>query len=114
VIHWFTFKLASYSFQELNNFKQITFKNLVTFYRDELERLLNGEASKQVLSKGNRKMLRRLGILVLKPTGDTGRLLEVSSSSRDLEDLVRVHVKSYILSIFNVILWSEYTRSTDG
>jgi hypothetical protein len=73
-----------YTFQELNDFEQITFKNMVTFYRDELELLLSGEASKQVLSKGNRKMLRRLGILVLKPTGDTGRLLEVSSRAREI------------------------------
>jgi hypothetical protein len=73
-----------YTFQELNDFEQITFKNMVTFYRDELELLLSGEASKQVLSKGNRKMLRRLGILVLKPTGDTGQLLEVSSRAREI------------------------------
>ena len=73
-----------YTFQELNDFEQITFENMVTFYRDELERLLSGEASKQVLSKGNRKMLRRLGILVLKPTGDTGRLLEVSQRAQEI------------------------------
>ena len=73
-----------YTFQELNDFEQITFTNMVTFYRDELERLLSGEASKQVLSKGNRKMLRRLGILVLKPTGDRGRLLEVSPRAREI------------------------------
>lgn len=51
-----------YTYQELNDFEQITFKNMVTFYRDELERLLSGEASKQVLSKGNRKMLTRARI----------------------------------------------------
>jgi hypothetical protein len=73
-----------YTFQELNDFEQITFKNMVTFYREELERLLSGEASKHVLSKGNRKMLRRLGILVLTPTGDTGRLLEVSPRAQEI------------------------------
>jgi hypothetical protein len=73
-----------YTFQELNDFEEITFTNMVTFYREELERLLSGEASKQILSKVNRKMLRRLGILILKPTGDTSRLIEVSPRAREI------------------------------
>jgi hypothetical protein len=42
-----------YTFQELNDFEEITFKNMVTFYRGELERIANGEMSTVVLSKAS-------------------------------------------------------------
>jgi len=70
--------------EELNAFEQITFKNMVTFYRDELRRVLNGEKSTQIFSKGDRRTLRRLGVLVLRPTGHYGRVLEVSSRTKEI------------------------------
>lgn len=73
-----------YTFQELNDFEQITFKNMVRFYREELERIANGEISTVVLSKGDRRVLRRLGVLELHFTGHGGRLLQVSSCAREI------------------------------
>ena len=40
-----------YTFQELNDFEQIMFKNMVTFNCEELERIANGLMSTIVLSK---------------------------------------------------------------
>lgn len=73
-----------HTLQELNTFEQITFKNMVTFYRDELQRVLNGEKSTLIFSKGDRRVLRRLGILELRPTGHYGRVLEVSSRTKEI------------------------------
>jgi len=73
-----------YSYQELNDFEQITFKNMVTFYRDEQERIANGEMSTVVLLKGDRRVLRRLGVLELHFTGHGGRLLQVSPRAREI------------------------------
>jgi hypothetical protein len=73
-----------YTFHELDAFEKITFKNMVSFYREELVRLLQGEIATLVLSKGDRKVLRRLGILKLSPTGHTGRLLEVSPRAKKI------------------------------
>jgi hypothetical protein len=73
-----------YTFQELNNFEEITFKNMVTFYREELERIANGEMSTVVLSKGDRRVLRRLGVLELHFTGHGGRLLQVSPRAQEI------------------------------
>ena len=73
-----------YTSKELNNFEQITFKNMVTFYREELERIANGEMSTVVLSKGDRRVLRRLGVLELHFTGHGGRLLQVSPRAREI------------------------------
>jgi hypothetical protein len=70
--------------QELDTFKRITFTNMVTFYREELNRILQGEKSTQVLSKGDRRVLRRLGVLKLRPTGHYGRVLEVSPRTKEL------------------------------
>jgi hypothetical protein len=70
--------------QDLDAFKRITFKNMVTFYREELYRILQGEKSTQVLSKGDRRVLRRLGVLKLRPTGHYGRVLEVSPRTKEL------------------------------
>ena len=70
--------------QDLDTFKRITFKNMVTFYREELHRILQGEKSTQVLSKGDRRVLRRLGILKLRPTGHYGRVLEVSQRTKEI------------------------------
>jgi hypothetical protein len=52
--------------EELNAFEQITFKNMVTFYREELQRVLNGEKTTHIFSKGDRRVLRRLGVLELR------------------------------------------------
>jgi hypothetical protein len=73
-----------YTFQELNDFEQITFTNMVTFYREELERIANGEMSTVVLSKGDRRVLRRLGVFELHFTGHGGRLLQVSSRAKEI------------------------------
>ncbi len=70
--------------EELNTFEQITFKNMVSFYQEELEQVLNGEKSTQIFSKGDRRVLRRLGILELRPTGHYGRVLEVSSRTKEV------------------------------
>ena len=73
-----------YTHQDLNHFEQITFKNMVAFYRDELQRIQQGEKSTLVLSKGTRRLLRRLGILELHPTGHYGRQLKVSARTQDI------------------------------
>jgi hypothetical protein len=57
---------------------------MVTFYRNELQRVLDGEKSTQIFSKGDRRVLRRLGILKLRPTGHYGRILEVSSRTKEI------------------------------
>jgi hypothetical protein len=43
-----------YTSDELAAFEAITFKNMVTFYHEELQRILNGEKSTDIFSKGNR------------------------------------------------------------
>lgn len=73
-----------YSFHDLAEFEEITFKNMVAFYREELQRIQQGEKSTLVLSKGDRRLLRRLGILELQPTGHYGRLLKVSSRTKEI------------------------------
>jgi hypothetical protein len=73
-----------YSFQELDNFEEITFTNMVMFYREELERITNGEMSTAALSKGDRRVLRRLGVLELHFTGHSGRLLQVSPRAQEI------------------------------
>jgi hypothetical protein len=81
-----------YSFQELNDFEQITFKNMVTFYREELERIANGEMSTEVLSKGDRRVLRRLGVLELHFTGHNGRLLQVSARTQEILKIMKTRI----------------------
>ena len=76
--------IMQHTVEELDAFEQITFKNMVSFYRDELERVLNGEKSTQIFSKGDRRVLRRLGVLELRPTGHYGRILEVSSRTKEI------------------------------
>jgi hypothetical protein len=79
-----TLMIMQHTSEELNAFEQITFKNMVTFYREELQRVLNGEKSTQIFSKGDRRVLRRLGVLKLRPTGHYGRVLEVSPRTKKL------------------------------
>ena len=74
---------------DLARYREITFKNMVHFYHDELKRLLNGELATNVLTKGDRRVLRRLGILNLTGTGNTGRRLVVApKTSKLLQKLV--------------------------
>jgi hypothetical protein len=73
-----------YTTHDLNTFEKTTFKNMVTFYREELYRVLNGEKSTKIFSKGDRRVLRRLGILELRPTGHFGRVLEVSARTKEI------------------------------
>lgn len=82
--HNFTLIIMQHTAEELNTFEQITFRNMVTFYREELQRVLNGEKSTQIFSKGDRRVLRRLGVLELRPTGHYGRVLEVSSRTKEI------------------------------
>lgn len=70
--------------EELESLEEITFKNMVVFYHDELNRLSKGELGKEVLTKGDRRCLRRLSILRLKGTGSTGRRLEITPKAQDL------------------------------
>jgi hypothetical protein len=78
--------IMQHTSEELKAYEQITFQNMVTFYRDELQRVLDGEKSTQIFSKGDRRVLRRLGILELAraPTGHYGRVLEVSSRTKEI------------------------------
>jgi hypothetical protein len=43
--------------EELESLEEITFKNMVMFYHDELNRVLNGELGTKVLTKGDRRRL---------------------------------------------------------
>lgn len=61
--------------QDLEHYKEITFRNMVQFYKDELVQLVKGEHAKHILTKGDRRVLRRLGIVKLKGGGYTGRRL---------------------------------------
>jgi len=62
--------------QDLEHYKEITFRNMVQFYKkNELVRLVNGEHAQHILTKGDRRVLRRLGIVKLKGGGYTGRRL---------------------------------------
>jgi len=70
--------------EELKSLEEITFKNMVAFYHDELNRLLNGELGTAVLTKGDRRCLRRHSILRLKGTGSTGRRLEITPKAQEL------------------------------
>ncbi len=70
--------------EEIERLEEVTFKNMVAFYHDELNRLLNGELGTEVLTKGDRRCLRRLSILRLKGTGDTGRRLEITPKAQEL------------------------------
>ncbi|UCH02582.1 MAG: hypothetical protein JSV20_01995 [Candidatus Bathyarchaeota archaeon] len=70
--------------KELESLEEITFKNMVAFYQDELNRLLNGELGTKVLTKGDRRCLRRHCILCLKGTGSTGRRLEITPKAQEL------------------------------
>ncbi len=70
--------------EELESLEEITFKNMVAFYQDELNRLLNGERGMDVLTKGDRRCLRRHSILVVKATGDSGRRLEITPKAQEL------------------------------
>ena len=70
--------------EELERLEEITFKNMVAFYHDELNRLLNGELGTKVLTKGDRRCLRRHSILRLKGTGSTGRRLEITPKAHEL------------------------------
>ena len=70
--------------EELERLEEISFKNMVVFYHDELNRLSNGELGTEVLTKGDRRCLRRLSILRLKGTGSTGRRLEITPKAQEL------------------------------
>ena len=70
--------------EELDRLEEITFKNMVMFYHDELNRLAQGELLKEVLTKGDRRCLRRHSILRLKGTGSTGRRLEITPKAQEL------------------------------
>jgi len=64
--------------QDLERYKEITFQNMVQFYKDELLQLLNGEHAQHILTKGDRRVLRRLGIVTLQGGGYTGRRLTLT------------------------------------
>jgi hypothetical protein len=70
--------------EELESLEEITFKNMVMFYHDELNRVLNGELGTKVLTKGDKRCLRRHSILRLKGTGSTGRRLEITPKAQEL------------------------------
>jgi hypothetical protein len=69
---------------ELERLEDITFKNLVMFSHEELNRLAQGELGKVVLTKGDRRCLRRLSIVRLKGTGSTGRRLDITPKAQEL------------------------------
>jgi hypothetical protein len=52
--------------EELERLEEISFRNMVGFFREELNRSSKGELAKKVLTKGDRRCLRRLGVLRLK------------------------------------------------
>jgi hypothetical protein len=52
-----------FTLEELKSLEEITFRNMVVFYQDELNRLSKGELGKEVLTKGDRRCLRRHSIL---------------------------------------------------
>ncbi len=70
--------------QDLEHYKEITFRNMVQFYKDELVQLVNGEHAKHILTKGDRRVLRRLGIVKLKGGGYTGRRLTPTTKTEQL------------------------------
>jgi hypothetical protein len=70
--------------EELESLEEITFKNMVAFYHEELNRLAQGELGTEVLTKGDRRCLRRHSILRLKGTGSTGRRLEITPKAQEL------------------------------
>jgi hypothetical protein len=55
--------------EELERLEEISFRNMVGFFREELNRISKGELAKKVLTKGDRRCLRRLGVLRLRGTG---------------------------------------------
>jgi hypothetical protein len=63
--------------EELERLEEISFKNMVGFFREELNGISKGEIAKKILTKGDRRCLRKLGVLRLRGTG-YGRILEVS------------------------------------
>ena len=64
--------------EELERLEEISFRNMVGFFREELNRILKGAMAKKVLTKGDRRCLRRLGVLRLRGTGYGEQILEVS------------------------------------
>lgn len=69
---------------ELRYYEQVSFKNMLNFYREELNQLVQGGEAKKIFTKGDRRVLRRLGILQLKGTGKTGRQLVVTKKARNM------------------------------
>jgi hypothetical protein len=67
----------------LERLEEISFRNMVGFFREELNGISKGEIAKKVLTKGDRRCLRKLGILRLRGTGH-GRILEVSLRAKIL------------------------------
>ncbi len=67
----------------LERLEEISFRNMVGFFREELNRISKGEIAKKVLTKGDRRCLRKLGVLRLRGTGH-GRILEVSLRAKKL------------------------------
>ena len=68
---------------ELQYYEQITFRNMVEFYRTVLSQLVHNTDGKAQLTKGDRRVLRRLGIVHVKGTGQ-GRRLIVTSKARQM------------------------------
>jgi hypothetical protein len=80
-----TYKYGNaFSSDELQYFEEASFRNMVTFYREELHQLIQGGMAKSIFTKGDRRVLRRLGILQLKGTGKSGRRLVITSKARNL------------------------------
>lgn len=74
----------TFSSDELQYYEEASFRNMVEFYREELHQLIQGEMAKLIFTKGDRRVLRRLGILQLKATGKSGRRLVITSKARNL------------------------------
>jgi len=66
---------------------------MVGFFREELNGISKGEIAKKVLTKGDRRCLRRLGVLRLRCTGH-GRILEVSHRAKTLMGINRTNYSS--------------------
>ena len=86
--------------ESLEYYEAVTFRNMVDFYRDEISQLLNGAIAKYMLTKCERNLLRRLGILKLIATGSTSRRLIVSKRAHKLLSLLTpaddVNTRAYV------------------
>jgi len=55
-----------FTVEELERLEEISFRNMIGFFREELNRISRGELANKVLTKGDRRCLRRLGVLRLR------------------------------------------------